>query len=100
MAGKKVIKLSPRPAALKRRLRKHLYSLGFGRAADGSLELSGEGKEVIRSLHSTQRNHRVAANQAFVQENYDDLIDYFASGSDIVPGRVIENGSVLPLCLR
>lgn len=84
----KIVAISPRPATLKRRLRRHLYSLGFGRSRDGSLELSGEGKDVIRSLHNTQRNHRIGASKTFIQEKYEELIDHFASGTDIIPERV------------
>jgi hypothetical protein len=84
----KIIEIAPRPATLKRKLRKHLYSLGFRRTKDGSLELSDEGKDVIRSLHNTQRNHRIGASKAFIQEKYDELIEFFASGSDIVPERI------------
>lgn len=86
--AEKIVAISPRPATLKRRLRRHLYSLGFGRAADGSLELQGEGKDVIRSLHNIQRNHRIGASKAFIQENYHELIDYFASGNEVVPERI------------
>lgn len=85
MAAKVVVRLAAREANLKRRLRKHLYMLGFGRDADGALQLSGDGKEVIRGLHAPQRAQRLQANQEFIDEQYDELIDHFASGSDIVP---------------
>ena len=86
--AEKIVEIAPRPATLKRKLRKHLLSLGFGRTKDGSLELSGEGKDVIRSLHHIQRNHRIGASKAFIHEKYDELIEFFASGSDIVPERI------------
>jgi hypothetical protein len=86
--AEKIVEIAPRPATLKRKLRKHLLSLGFGRTKDGSLELSGEGKDAIRSLHHIQRNHRIGASKAFIHEKYDELIEFFASGSDIVPERI------------
>ena len=58
----------------------------LGRASDGSLELAGDGKDVIRGLHSTQRSDKIAANQAFIQETYDDLSEHFASGCDVASG--------------
>lgn len=84
----KIVTVAARSATLKRRLRKHLYSLGFGKAQDGSLVLNGEGKDFIRGLHGTQRSHRVAASQAFIQEHYSHLIEHFASGKDVVPDRI------------
>jgi hypothetical protein len=84
----KIIKLPARTATLKRRLRKHLLNLGFGRASDGSLELADSGKDVIRSLHATQREHRIGASQEFIHDRIDDLIDHFASGTDVDPERI------------
>src|SRR5262245_9119731 len=84
----KIVTLPAGTATRKRRLRQPLYSLAFTRSREASLQLAGEGKDVVRSLHSTQRNHRIGANQAFVQGSYCDLIDYFASGTDIDPQRI------------
>jgi hypothetical protein len=88
MTAKKIIRLAGREASLKRRLRRHLGSLGFKKGPEGTLELAGDGKDVIRGLHGTQRDHRIGANQQFLQENYNDLIDHFASGSDVIPERI------------
>ena len=84
----KVIKIQARKDALKRRLRRHLKNLGFHKTSEGMLEIEGEGKDVIRSLHSGQRTDRLAQNKKFIKENYDSLSVYFASGHDIDPSRI------------
>jgi hypothetical protein len=85
---KKSIAVSAREANLKRRLRRHLKSIGFSKASDGSLEINGEGKEVIRSLHRAQRNAILKENRAFVEERFPDLKQYFANGTDVIPDQI------------
>jgi hypothetical protein len=85
---KKVIRVSLRQANLKRRLRRHLAALGFHRTQDGALEVAGSGKDIIRTLHSAQRNARLKANKRFIAERLPDLIGHFASGADIDPARI------------
>ncbi len=84
----KVIKIRPRQDILKRRLRRHLNHLGFHRSSDGTLEIAGSGKDVIRSLHASQRADRLAQNGQFIKKNYQDLCKYFASGYDIDPPKI------------
>lgn len=84
----KVVKIQARKANLKRRLRAHLKNLGFHKTKDGMLEINGSGKEVIRALHSGQRADRLAQNKKFINDYYDALSGYFASGSDIDPSKI------------
>ena len=59
--GKKrraVISVSTREATLKKRLRRHLRSLGFHKTDDGVFAPPGTGKDVIRTIHSFQRDDR------------------------------------------
>lgn len=85
---KKSVAVSAREANLKRRLRRHLKSIGFSKAPDGGLEINGEGKEVIRSLHRAQRNAILKENRNFVEERLPDLKQYFANGTDIIPEQI------------
>jgi hypothetical protein len=85
---KATVKVSPREANLKRRLRRHLSMVGFSKAPDGSLRVSGSGKDVIRSLHHAQRNALLRENRKFISERLPALIGHFASGSEIDPGRI------------
>jgi hypothetical protein len=82
-----VVAVASRQANLKRRLRKHLASLGFT-TKDGRLHISGDGKDVIRALHSAQRNDRLRQSQAFIDAAWPELFKYFASGEDIDPTRI------------
>jgi hypothetical protein len=78
--GKAVICVSTREASLKKRLRRHLKSLGFHKTDDGTFAPPGGGKDVIRTIHSVQRDGRLALNRRFISENFSGLIKYFASG--------------------
>lgn len=78
---------SLREANLKKRLRRHLRSLGFEKAKDG-LAYCGEGKDVIRSLHLAQRNDLLRANKAFIAEQFPRLSKYFASGNEVDPKNI------------
>lgn len=84
----KIIKIDTREASLKRRLRWHLKKLGFTKGADGLLEMPGSGKEVIRSLHSSQRSERLGQNREFIKENSADLLKHFANGRDVDPSKI------------
>ena len=86
-SGNSVIVLSAQ-AALKRRIRRHLASLGFEKAEDGSLTPPGTGKDAIRTIHTVQRNDRIAASRPFILEHLPALLKYFASGEDIDAARI------------
>ncbi|MFN4163587.1 MAG: Druantia anti-phage system protein DruA [Ferrovibrio sp.] len=80
-----VIGALTREANLKRRLRRHLKAIGFSRDNDGNLKFAEGGKEVVRSLHLSQRSALIRANRQFIEKQYPKLFKYFASGADISP---------------
>lgn len=83
-----VVRVSTREANLKRRLRRHLTSLGFQKTKDGELAPPGTGKDAIRTVHALQRDDRLAANRLFLSEQLPKLAKHFASGSEINPQRI------------
>jgi hypothetical protein len=85
---KGVITVPMREAALKKRLRRHLKSLGFQKSMDGALVPPGTGKEAVRTIHAVQREDRLAASETFIAERFSKLIGYFASGRDVVPALI------------
>jgi hypothetical protein len=85
---KKVITVSTRVATLKRRLRIHLRTLGFTKNDKGILVPPGSSKDVIRTIHSVQRDDRLAANEKFISDRFPHLLKYFASGDEINPARI------------
>jgi len=85
--GKAVIAISAQ-ATLKRRLRRHLRSLGFQKDEDGTLAPPGTGKDAIRTVHNVQRDDRLAANREFISARFPDLIRHFASGEDVDATRI------------
>ncbi len=86
--SKNAINISARQANLKRRIRRHLTSLGFHKDHDGSLQLPGTEKEIIRSLHAHHRMDRIASNREFIDKKLPKLIHHFASGIDIKPDKI------------
>jgi hypothetical protein len=88
MGKPNVITISMREATLKKRLRSHLKSLGFTKNDEGILVPPGCSKDVIRAIHSVQRDDRLAVNDKFISDRFAHLIKYFASGTDIDPARI------------
>ena len=83
--NQKVINVSLQEANLKRKIRRHLRQIGFQKRSDGTLSISGNGKEVVRALHGYQRNDRLEKNRDFLINRAPKLLEFFASGSDIQP---------------
>src|SRR5262245_43518378 len=84
----KIVNVATREALLKRRLRRHLKKLGFHKTDDGLLEIAGSGKDVIRTLHASQRSDRLAQNRDFLKEHSEDLLKYFATGREVDPRKI------------
>ena len=82
-AFKNVITVSTRDASLKKRLRRHLKSLGFTKSPKGALTPPGTGKDTIRTIHGAHREERLTASATFISEKLPKLLKYFASGDDI-----------------
>ena len=83
-----VVRLSPREANLKRRVRRHLASLGFRKTDEGELTPPGTGKDAIRTLHALQRDDRLTANRLFLADQFPNLAKHFASGTEIDPQKI------------
>ena len=88
MAKAKAIIVSTREAALKKRLRSHLRTLGFTKNDQGILVPPELSKDVIRAIHSAQRDDRLKASHEFISNRFSHLIKHFASGDEIVPGSI------------
>lgn len=90
MGGKKtkIIRINSRDASLKRKLRRHLCSLGFKRTEEGLVQSVASSKDVVRSLHAPQRSDRMKANEVFLKKAAPKLLKYFASGTEVDPARV------------
>ena len=80
-----VISILPRKASLRRKVRRQLRSLGFRKSGDGTLELDGTDKDLVRSLHAPQRTDRLSSSSDFLSRRAPKLLDYFASGRDVDP---------------
>lgn len=83
-----VITLAFREASLRRKIRRHLRTLGFSKSNQGALEIEGNDKEIIRTLHRSQRNERIAANTTFLSRRLPQLIRHYASGIEVDPASI------------
>ena len=83
-----VVSLATREASLRRRIRRHLRSLGFSKSNVGRLAFHGDDKDTIRALHRAQREDRIATNATFISNRGPQLLDYFASGVDVDPASI------------
>lgn len=83
-----VINLASREATLKRKIRRHLYRVGFRKSDDGLLCFDGSGKDVIRALHGHQRSQRLHDSRSFITKRTTKLLTYFASGREIEPEKI------------
>ena len=83
-----VIPLDSREASLKRKIRLHLYTLGFRKSDQGTLEITGRDKDAIRATHSSQRRDRLATNASFLLQRAPTLFKYFASGREVDPESI------------
>lgn len=89
--GKKrnvVVCIAAREASLKRKVRRHLRAIGFQKSAEGALQIEGDGKNVVRALHSYQRTERLKSCREFIEEKTSELIGQFASGREIDPCKI------------
>ncbi len=87
-SNKQVISISSREASLRRKVRRQLRSLGFYRSADGTLEIDGHDKDLVRSLHSPQRTERLSASSNFLVRRAEALLPHFASGQEVSPDAI------------
>lgn len=85
---RQVINISSQKANLKRKIRRHLRQIGFHKLDDGTLSVNGDGKEVIRALHSFQRTARLKKNRDFLIHRAPELFENFASGREVQPARI------------
>ena len=83
-----VVSISAREASLRRKVRRQLRSLGFGKSGGGALEIDSDDKDVIRSLHGPHRMDRLSTNSDFLSHRAPKLLHYFASGRDINPAAI------------
>lgn len=89
MKKKRVVaKIFTPEAKLKRAIRRHFTRLGFSKSNDGTLVLPGEGKDVVRQLHSGQRIEKLAAGSRFLERVSTKLLPHFADGAEIDPARI------------
>lgn len=83
-----VVPISPREASLRRKVWRQLKALGFHKSADGTLDIGGHDKDLVRRLHGPQRTDRLSVNSDFVSRRAPELLRYFASGRDLEPAGI------------
>ena len=83
-----IISLDARKTSLRRKVRRHLRTLGFRKSDQGALEIAGSDKDVIRAIHSSQRQERLSSSEQFLSQRAPTLFKYFASGREVDPEAI------------
>ena len=83
-----IVPLAARKASLRRKIRRHLHTLGFHKSDQGALEIAGSDKDLIRAMHSSQRRDRLSTNARFLSKRAPTLLKYFASGREVDPEAI------------
>lgn len=79
----RVITIDTAASSLKRKLRRHLKMLGYSKNDLGELVPPAVDKPAYRAAHALQRQDRIARYGDLICRRGDDLLDYFASGSEV-----------------
>lgn len=85
---KKVVPALTKESNLKRRLRKHLKTLGFEKSKDGNLVPPVSTKDSIRKVHAVHRADILNRNAEFARWQLPKLRYHFASGHEIEPSKI------------
>jgi hypothetical protein len=75
-------------SSLRRRVIGELVAAGFEMRGGLLVPPEGDSKEVARRLHATQRRAILYKAAGFVRSWEDKLLDQFADGSDVDPGKI------------
>lgn len=84
----KVVPILTLEARIKRRLRRHLKTLGFVKDEQGRLTPPESSKSCIRSMHLAQKNERIEAESVFIEREWPLLRKYFADGREVTPEAI------------
>jgi Domain of unknown function (DUF4338) len=79
----RVITIDTAASSLKRKLRRHLKMLGYSKNDLGELVPPAVDKPAYRAAHALQRQDRIARYGDLICRRGDELLDYFASGSEV-----------------
>ena len=88
IGNQKIIGIASREASLRRKIRRHLRTLGFSKSDQGTLETAGNDKDIVRALHRSQRDERLVANATFLARRTPTLLQHFASGREVEPASI------------
>lgn len=80
-----IITIETRKASLKRKIRRHLRSMGFARDEKGLLVPPDLSKDTYRALHAGHRIEKLRDSAKFLARVGDKLLPYFADGIDVNP---------------
>lgn len=91
-----IIPLSPTEVMLKRSIRAHMKGMGFVRNENGILVPPDLTKDTYRIMHHHHRLQKLEKNKIFLEKYAHKLIEYLASGSDVVPKNILPRIEMVP----
>jgi hypothetical protein len=77
-----------RAVDLRRVIKQRLLESGFSQNDEGQLVTGPLSKDRIRHLHARNREEKLSRNSAFIKTEARALMEYFASGREIVPEAI------------
>jgi hypothetical protein len=75
-------------ATLRRRIRRHLRSLGYTKDNEGNLVAPALDKDAYRAAHEGQRLERLEQRRDLVERAPGEFIPCFADGPEVIPRRI------------
>ena len=85
---KKLIPIDTAAATLRRKIRRHLRSLGYIRDATGKLIAPRADKDTYRAAHERQREEKLQARPGLLARARTEFLPCFADGDEIEPERI------------
>jgi hypothetical protein len=82
------ISLDAAGATLRRRIRRHLRSLGYTKDNEGNLVAPAADKNAYRAAHEGQRLERIEQRRDLVERAPKEFLPWFANGAEIVPQQI------------
>ena len=75
-------------AYLRRKVHRHLLTMGFVKNCNGYVVEGEMSKQKVRDLHSVHRQDVLKSNREFVESHGKDLLTSFASGRSVDPTAI------------
>lgn len=88
MKTRRPISIDAEGATLRRRIRRHLRSLGYTKDKEGNLVAPAADKDAYRAAHEGQRLQRIEQRRDLIERAPKEFLPCFADGPEVIPQRI------------